>query len=210
MNRRSLLKNSAAAFSGVLLTSKVLQAKTPAQPEGPFYPVVDQIDKDADLIRVDGKSQIAAGKIVIVSGRVIDQNNQPVTNARVEIWQACDSGKYDHPADPNTAPLDPNFQYWGIAQTNNLGEYKFRTIIPGTYPAGSGWVRPPHIHFKISALGYIELITQMYFAGETLNDNDLIFKRLSKSDQNKVVVNFIAQENEKHPIGIFNIEIEKI
>ena len=45
MNRRSLLKNSAAAFSGVLLTSKVLQAKTPAQPEGPFYPVVDQIDK---------------------------------------------------------------------------------------------------------------------------------------------------------------------
>ncbi len=210
MNRRSLVKNSIVAFSGVMLAANILEAKTPAQPEGPFYPIVDQIDKDADLIRVDGKIQIAQGKIVIVSGRVVDQHNLPVENARVEIWQACESGRYDHPSDPNTAPLDPNFQYWGIAQTNANGDYKFRTIIPGAYPAGDTWVRPPHIHFKISALGYLELITQMYFSGDSLNDKDLILKRLSKSDQKKVIVNFYLQENAPHPVGVFNIEIEKI
>lgn len=210
MNRRSLVKNSIVAFSGAMLAANILEAKTPAQPEGPFYPIVDQIDKDADLIRVEGKTQIAKGEIVIVSGRVIDQHNHPVANARVEIWQACESGKYDHPSDPNTAPLDPNFQYWGIAQTNTNGDYKFRTIIPGAYPAGDTWVRPPHIHFKISALGYLELITQMYFAGDKLNDKDLILKRLSQSDQNKVIVNFAKEESMPHPVGVFNIEIEKI
>ncbi len=210
MNRRSLVKNSIVAFSGVMLAANILEAKTPAQPEGPFYPIIDQIDKDADLIRVEGKTQIAKGEIVIVSGRVIDQHNQPVVNARVEIWQACHTGKYDHPSDPNIAPLDPNFQYWGIAQTNTNGDYKFRTIIPGAYPAGDSWVRPPHIHFKISALGYLELITQMYFAGDKLNENDLILKRLSKSDQNQVIVKFVTEENTPHPVGVFNIEIEKI
>ena len=67
--------------------------------------------------------------------------------------------------------------------TDTQGRYRFRTIIPGAYQASGDWKRPPHVHFKVSRLGYIELITQMYFAGESLNDNDLILKRLKKSDQ---------------------------
>lgn len=210
MIRRTLFKNAIIVGSGAMLASK-LMAQTPPQPEGPFYPVVDQIDKDADLIRVEGQKDIAKGEIVIVRGVVHDQNQKPIKNAKVEIWQACHSGRYDHPSDPNTsAPMDKNFQYWGVANTNEFGEYAFRTIRPGSYPAGDGWVRPPHIHFKIAAWGYHELITQMYFADETLNTTDLLLQKLNKKDQEKLVIRFYTQENSKHPVGHFNIEIDKI
>ena len=128
----------------------------------------------------------------------------------MEIWQACESGKYNHPSDPNTAPLDPNFQYWGKAVSDNEGRYRFRTIVPGAYPADTGWVRPPHIHFKIARLGYVELITQMYFSGESLNGKDLILQRLKKYDQAKVIVEFKPVADVPHSVGVFNIQIEKI
>lgn len=217
LNRRNLLKNGMLSATALLAlplnTQAALQCtkgKTPAQTSGPFYPVVDQIDTDADLIQVSGANAGAKGKIVIIEGVVTDQNCLAVPGALVEIWQACESGRYNHPSDPNTAPLDPNFQYWGKAVTDNDGKYRFRTIIPGAYPADTDWVRPPHIHFKIARLGYIELITQMYFSGEALNAKDLILQRLKKSDQEKVIVEFKKTGETPHPVGLFNIQIEKI
>ena len=218
LNRRNLLKTGLISTAALLAMPFSASAsdqckagqKTPAQDEGPFYPIVDQIDTDADLIQISGASSSAKGKIIIVEGLVTDQLCKPVPGALVEIWQACESGRYNHPSDPNTAPLDPNFQYWGKAVTDNNGKYRFRTIIPGSYPASNEWTRPPHIHFKISRLGYMELITQMYFSGESLNAKDLILKKLKKSDQAKVIVEFKNIEQIPHPIGTFNIQIEKI
>ena len=218
MNRRSLLKNGAlstAALLAIPLSAKAAgqcstSTKTPPQTSGPFYPVVDQIDTDADLIMVSGSSAGAKGRIVIIEGIVTDQTCKPVSGALVEIWQACESGRYNHPSDTNTAALDPNFQYWGKAVSDNQGRYKFRTVVPGAYPADTDWVRPPHIHFKIARLGYIELITQMYFTGESLNAKDLILQILKKSDQAKVIVEFKQVVDVPHPVGVFNIQIEKI
>ncbi len=220
INRRNLLRNGIISTAALLTmslnanansteTCKVGQ-KTPPQALGPFYPIVAQIDTDSDLIQVAGATVGAKGKIVIIEGLVTDQRCLPVPGALVEIWQACESGRYNHPSDPNTAPLDPNFQYWGKAVTDNQGKYKFRSIIPGAYTANADWVRPPHIHFKVARLGYIELITQMYFAGESLNEKDLILIRLKKSDQAKVIVDFKKLEHVPHPVGIFNIQIEKL
>lgn len=217
INRRNLIKTSFLSTAALIATPSFLQAaencallKTPPQTKGPFYPVVDQVDTDADLVQVKDAVKAALGKVVLIEGTVTDQHCQAVQGALVEIWQACQSGRYNHPSDTNTAPLDPNFQYWGKAVTDHLGRYKFRTIIPGAYPAETNWIRPPHIHFKIARLGYIELITQMYFSGEVLNQKDLILQRLEKSDQEKVIIEFKDIENAKHPVGIFNIQIEKI
>ena len=218
MNRRHLLKTGIVAAGGILALSKASAqvnlacqtALTPVQPEGPFYPVIDQLDKDADLVIVQGRPVPAAGEIVLVQGQVTDQFCQPVSGALVEIWQACESGRYNHPSDTNTAKLDPNFQYWGKAVTDTKGNYLFRTILPGAYPARADWVRPPHIHFKISQLGYKELITQMFFAGQELNSQDLIFQDLSKDEQKLVVVDFKKDSQHPHPVGIFNIQILKL
>lgn len=216
INRRSLLKMGLVTAGGLLATSTaaaqaVCQLRsTPEQPEGPFYPIKDQPDKDTDLIYVNGSTKQALGTVILVQGTVSNQMCEPVSGALVEIWQACHTGKYNHQSDPNSAALDPNFQYWGKAVSDSNGHYQFRTIIPGAYPAGEGWIRPPHIHFKVQRLGYFELITQMYFAGEALNDQDLILNRLPLNDRNNVVIPLIEKETAAHPVANFNITLEKI
>lgn len=217
MKRRDLLRTGLLSSLGVLAIAPFAKAEdlmcvkglTPKQTEGPFYPVIDQVDTDGDLIYVKGSTKQALGEVVIVEGIVTDQNCTPVKNALVEIWQACHTGKYNHAADPNTAEIDPDFQYWGKAITDAKGFYRFRTIIPGAYPADVGWDRPPHIHFKISALKHKELITQMYFAGHALNDKDLILQDLSADDQKRVIVEF-SDKGQRHPVGQFNIQIRKL
>ena len=148
---------------------------TPRQTEGPFYPTHEQADKDVDLTRIDGKHQQAKGEVIRVQGRVLNTNGSTLSNTFVEIWQANTWGRYAHRRDPNTAPLDPNFQGWGQTHTDSNGRYGFKTILPGAYPANADWTRPPHIHFKVAKQGFYALTTQMYFPGQKLNDVDLIW-----------------------------------
>jgi protocatechuate 3,4-dioxygenase beta subunit len=218
MDRRNVLKIGLATVGGMFALSKASAQAAPlcegtlmpVQPKGPFYPVVDQLDTDADLVVVAGRPAVASGQVVLVKGQVTDQFCAPVQGALVEIWQACESGRYDHPSDPNTAPLDPNFQYWGKAVTDAQGNYLFRTILPGAYPAAKDWIRPPHIHFKISQRGYKELITQMFFAGQKWNDEDLILQDLTPEEQKQVVVEFRPGAGQPHPVGQFDIQISKL
>lgn len=205
------------AVTGAVASKGEAQASlckgTPIQPEGPFYPVDGKLGADADLTRIKNGQPPAQGQVVYITGVIQDAQCRPIEGATVEIWQACATGRYDHPSDPNTAPLDPNFQYSGYSMTNKAGEYMFKTILPGAYPAGNGWIRPPHIHYKVFKLGYVELITQMYFAGQTLNDRDLILQRLSKSGQKQVVVSFTAPTQSGFEpgslLGQFNVSMDK-
>ena len=129
----------------------------------------------------------------------------------MEIWQACASGKYNNPGDPNTAPLDPNFKYWGETVTSSTGEYAFKTILPGAYPADTDWDRPPHIHFRVLKRGYHELVTQMYFKGEPLNDADKILENVPKQMRGDVIVDFQPGLNDPATkTGTFNITILKV
>lgn len=216
--RRGFLKNSAfalTALTGVgLLASKAGAADmcepTARQPKGPFYPVVNQLDKDTDLTTVSGRANQAQGKIVWVEGTVRDQSCAAIGGVLVEIWQACASGRYNHPNDPNTAPLDPDFQYWGRAITDANGFYRFKTIVPGAYPADTDWIRPPHIHFRVLKRGYHELITQMYFSGEGLNKDDKILQSLPKVEQEKVIVQFQTPTLGGEPVGTFDIQIKSV
>jgi protocatechuate 3,4-dioxygenase, beta subunit len=221
-SRRSFLIGMGAAGLGIVSSAAVGATSpqecrrniTPVQPEGPFYPIHDQLDKDNDLTRVEGRRLMARGQLIYVRGQVTDQNCAPVAGALVEIWQACESGKYNHPGDDaNPSPLDENFQYWGQCVTGQNGEYLFKTIIPGSYEAGEGWIRPPHIHFKIACKGYLELITQMYFAGNELNDRDLILKRLPADERDSVIIDLQPPSPNEEPqskIAAFNIVLQKL
>lgn len=149
---------------------------TPAEVEGPFYPITPQEDKDEDLTRIKGHHIAADGKPIYVTGQVMNHQGQPLANAKVEIWQANARGRYRHSRDPNPALIDKHFQGWAIITTNEQGLFRFRTIKPGAYPASAQWIRPPHIHFKVSKERYQELITQMYFPDEPLNEVDLLLQ----------------------------------
>lgn len=193
-HRRAFLTRGIAAVATATLVGKALgdscPVLTPPQTPGPFYPGEREFGQDVDLTRVPGSSTRAQGEVVYVKGRVVDHLCRPVANANVEIWQACASGRYNNPKDPNPAPLDPNFRYWAETFTNEKGEYMFKTIIPGVYPADSRWDRPPHIHFKVTKLGHRELVTQMYFKDHPLNDLDLILRDIPGEQRESVIVDF--------------------
>lgn len=219
-SRRSFLKFGTGAFGALALTSPFTKATaatchlTPAQTAGPFYPGEKQfLHQGNDLTQIPGHTVRAEGQIVYIAGKVVDKACKPVKNANVEIWQACASGKYNNVNDPNPAALDPHFKYWGEMNTNEKGEYIFKTIIPGAYPADINWDRPPHIHFKVSRLGYKDLITQMYFKGQELNEKDLILKDLAEPDQESVIVDFQPAPLDMEPgalIGSFDITLRSV
>lgn len=78
---------------------------------------------------------------------MLDEEGKAVGGALVDVWQAKVHGGYDHEADPNPTPLDPNFQGWARFTTDAEGRYRFKTIRPGAYAVSGEWTRPPHIHF---------------------------------------------------------------
>jgi protocatechuate 3,4-dioxygenase beta subunit len=187
-SRRVFIKRGLFATTLSLLSySANSSSPTPKEIEGPFYPVLAQKDKDFDLTQVKDQMGVAKGQVVFIEGRVLDTNDNPIENATVDLWQANAAGKYRHPHDSNNAPLDPNFQGWAIVKSGKDGYFRFKTIIPGAYPVSDTWTRPPHIHFKITKKGYLEIITQMYFPDHELNMPDLLLKRKSKNEQTHMI-----------------------
>ncbi|KAA3628490.1 MAG: intradiol ring-cleavage dioxygenase [Bacteroidetes bacterium] len=159
------------------------------QTMGPFHPNKDQQDKDFDLTSFNGSDAQPQGEPIYVRGKVTDENCNPIPGAVVMLWQANTHGKYSHEYDHSSAEYDPNFQGWGQVTTNEKGEYGFKTIKPGAYPLseGSADYRTPHIHFKFSRRGYHELITQLYFEGEELNETDVLLGGLNAEEKAQVV-----------------------
>lgn len=179
-SRRHFLK---AGLAVPLVASAAHSVPTPPEVEGPFYPVVAQKDKDFDLTQVNGREKAAAGEVVIIQGRVLDEKGEPIEEASVDLWQANSFGRYRHPADNSDGELDPDFQGWALVPSGKEGGFRFKTVKPGPYAAGRKWTRPPHIHFKVGKRGYQEITTQMYFPGEALNDTDRLLQHHSPEEQ---------------------------
>ncbi len=212
LNRRKFLKvgvaGSLAVTAAPLGASSYLTTlePTPTEVEGPFYPVQAQKDKDFDLTRIEGVKGVASGKPVFIEGLVVDTSSNPVEDVTIDLWQANAAGRYRHPHDTNPTPLDPHFQGWAIVPSGVKGEFRFKTVLPGAYPASREWIRPPHIHFKVSKKGYVELITQMYFPGHELNETDLLLQRKNKQDQELMISTRIKEDPETYQ---FRIVIQK-
>jgi len=193
-----------ASFLGLYSLAKSSNARslpTPSHTEGPFYPVNKPIDQDADLTFVNNNKELAQGDIHILQGRVLDTNEKPISNALVEIWQANKWGRYQNPRDDSNLRWDKNFQGYGKVTTNVDGNYRFRTIRPSGYNY-NGIKRTPHIHFKVTDGTKNIFTTQMYFAGEIENEQDMFLKNIKR--KSSVIVEFgTLPNNEK--IGTFDI-----
>lgn len=177
LSRRQITRNIGVAAGLALIPGGLTSAATltPKQVTGPFHPVDEQPDTDKNLVMVDGRAEPAKGKVILVRGQIVDINGEPLSDALVDVWQANHFGRYSHPKDRNAAPLDPNFQGWGLIKTDAEGRYGIKTIKPGPYPlpyvGAEGW-RSRHIHFKVSHPDADTLVTQMYFEGDPLIDAD--------------------------------------
>jgi protocatechuate 3,4-dioxygenase, beta subunit len=175
ISRRAFAGGAVALLAGGRALAE--PALTAESPFGPFYPIVQPMDADADLTRVAGRSGRAKGQIIEVVGRVLDRFGRPVEGARLELWQANAAGRYDHANDPATAPLDPDFQGYASLVTGADGGWKITTVKPAAYGSPIG-VRTPHIHFDVRGRTH-RLPAQMYFADEAkLNAEDTLFRDL--------------------------------
>jgi protocatechuate 3,4-dioxygenase beta subunit len=149
-----------------------------------------------DLTRQHAAAPI--GERIVVSGRVLDEDERALPGALVEIWQANAAGRYRHDVDQHDAPLDPNFTGAGRTVTDKKGYYRFITVKPGAYPWGNhpnAW-RPNHIHFSVFGQSFVSrLVTQMYFPGDPLFPFDPIFNSVTDEKARLRMVSRFDLEN---------------
>lgn len=187
LNRRTAtaaLVSFPIVWTGVRAQPTAARRYTPAQTEGPFYPVSFPKDTDFDLLR-NGTADYRRGQPAWVEGVVADMQGKPIAGAQVEIWQCDEGGHYHHPGDGGKA--DPAFQGFGKVVAGADGRYRFRTIRPVPYGG-----RTPHIHVKVK-LGARELLTtQLYVEGDPHNERDFLWRRLDEQARAMVTVPFVA------------------
>jgi protocatechuate 3,4-dioxygenase beta subunit len=172
----------AICWGGRALAAPALRA-TPAQTEGPFYPVAIPKDSDHDLLR-NGALDYPEGQVVWLEGTVSDLAGRPVSGAQVEIWQCDHAGHYHHPGDG--AKADSRFQGFGRFTVAADGRYRFRTIRPAPYTG-----RTPHIHVKVRLGGRELLTTQVYVADDPGNPRDFLWRSLSAEERAALTVTFV-------------------
>jgi len=180
---RRRFAGAALTAAGLVAAGGIARAAAPAQtaggPLGPFYPVIRPGDDDFDMTMIKGNSTRALGRVIEVTGRVLDHKGNPVSGAALELWQCNAAGRYAHPGDISTAPLDPNFQGFAKLMTGPSGEWRIMTIKPSGYDSPIGH-RTPHIHFDIKGR-QARLITQMYFAEDyATNSKDALYNELGE------------------------------
>ena len=96
------------------------------------------------------------GERLFLSGNLSSTDcDKGISSAVMDFWQADEHGDYDN----------VGFNFRGKIITDENGNYSLETIIPGKYLNGSQY-RPSHIHLKVQAEGYDELVTQIYFQGD--------------------------------------------
>lgn len=200
MNRREFVVNSSwLAFgvsASVLLTAckddePVIQPTTTNNPTcntttedilGPYYRAGSP---ERNSLRITNDP----GQNLKIEGIVKDVKCNSIANAKVEVWHANHAGEYDNDSS--------EFKYRGQVTTPENGSYYFDTILPGKYLNGADF-RPSHIHFRITAPGYKELVSQVYFENDThipkdpwASDPNAKLRILEMKQENGVVlVNF--------------------
>lgn len=135
---------------------------TPSQTVGPYLHLGLTVLTVPDLTAEGGK-----GEKIVISGRVLDGEGQPIPDALIELWQANAAGKYAHPEDPQDKPTDKGFLGFGRMPTDKDGRYRFVTVKPGRVPGPGNSLQAPHIGVCLFMRGMLKhLYTRIYFSDE--------------------------------------------
>ncbi len=152
---------------------------TPGSVLGPFHAAGSPwMDNPANLI---GNN---LGQRVLLRGRVLNTQGQPLPGASIDFWQNADNGLYwqqdpSQPQDNLRCQLQVDAQgAWEIA---SIRAQPYQIPLDGpvwhqvVQPAGlDGW-RAAHVHMIVSAPGYRSLVTELFDATDSYLDTDAVF-----------------------------------
>lgn len=146
---------------------------------GPFHlEGAPELEMGANIC-LDGK-----GEPMLVHGRILDTDGNPLGGATVDVWQANDEGFYD----VQQKGIQPDFNLRGKFTTGPDGRYRFKAVKPRFYPIpddgpvgqlldklGRHPYRPAHFHYIISKEGYDPLTTHIFDPDDPYINSDAVF-----------------------------------
>jgi protocatechuate 3,4-dioxygenase beta subunit len=135
-------------------------APTPEDVEGPFYKA--GAPARASLVEPGSKAEK-----LLLTGVVRSADCKPLANVRLDFWHANDRGAYD------TA----GYRYRGLVTTDAEGRYRLETNLPPPYMG-----RPRHIHVKLQRPGGRVRTAQLYFPGESRNENAALVVKIERGE----------------------------
>jgi protocatechuate 3,4-dioxygenase beta subunit len=123
------------------------------------------------------------GDAMFFTGKVVDQDGQPIADAEVDVWHASTVGLYEN-QDPGQAEMNLRGKFF----TDDKGEFAFRSIKPAGYPVPQGGpvgrllavqhrhpFRPAHLHCLIHKEGFKTIASQLYSSDDPYIESDAQF-----------------------------------
>jgi len=146
---------------------------------GPFHvPDAPELPMGADIC-LDHK-----GEPMVVRGRVLSTDGQPLDGVKIDVWQANDEGFYD----VQQKGIQPDFNLRGVFRTGTDGRYWFKGVKPKFYPIpddgpvgrllkalGRHPFRPAHLHYILTAPGHRPLVTHIFDPDDPYIRSDAVF-----------------------------------
>ena len=129
---------------------------TPQVTPGPFYisntPLL--FDDNLNFTSLPGIPMYLYGTVYAGT-----DEKTPLADAKIEIWQADEQGKYYPQSGGDYNSTDKStVALRGYITTDESGEFSYTSIFPGEYEG-----RSRHVHYRISKEGYKTLTTQLTF-----------------------------------------------
>ena len=141
---------------------------TASQTVGPFLSIAFEPSRVNDVAPPG-----VSGERIVIRGRVLDGDGQPVSDAAIETWQANSHGKYAHPEDVQEKLVEDGFKGFGRVLTTGDGSFHLATIKPGRVPGPGGVLQAPHVVAIIFMRGLLKhLLTRIYFPDDPANAED--------------------------------------
>jgi len=144
---------------------------------GPFF-----VEGSPQISNGEDMSFGAPGEPCWVEGTVTDTDGNPLTDAKIEVWEADEDGMYDVQYDAGKraarahlfSEADGSYRFWGLTPT----PYP----IPDDGPVGQlltavgrSPLRAAHLHFMVSHDGSRTLVTHIFPTGDPIGKKDTVF-----------------------------------
>ncbi|WP_299772972.1 intradiol ring-cleavage dioxygenase [uncultured Tateyamaria sp.] len=124
------------------------------------------------------------GVPMLVKGRILDTDGNPIDKVKIDVWQANDEGFYD----VQQKGIQPDFNLRGVFRTGGDGTYHFKGVKPKYYPIpddgpvgklmgalGRHPFRPAHLHYILEVDGFETLTTHIFDPDDPYIHSDAVF-----------------------------------